>query len=66
MTPLGVVTSLRRYRNLHAATLDQPRREALDREIGELELKYFGPAATGAQEDDLRPIVQRWASSSSR
>lgn len=66
MTPLGVVTSLRRYRNLHAATLDQPRREALDREIGELELKYFGPAAIGAQEDDLRPIVQRWASSSSR
>ena len=66
MTPLGVVTSLRRYRTTHAPRLNEARRTALDQEIGDLELKYFGPQATPHHEGELRTVVERWAGSEVR
>lgn len=61
MTPLGVVTSLRRLHDQRAASLDPATRDALLSDIRELELKYFGPHADTHSNGDLRPVVDRWA-----
>jgi hypothetical protein len=61
MTPLGVVTSLRRYRDTSASRFSTQQRAALDQEIGELELKYFGPDATSHSDAELRTVVERWS-----
>ncbi|MFM1823227.1 MAG: hypothetical protein RI967_1493, partial [Planctomycetota bacterium] len=60
LTPLAVVTSLRALAGSDA--LDGASREALRREIVELELKWFGRGATAdtATEADLRSAIERW------
>jgi hypothetical protein len=70
LTPLGVVTSLRRLEESRAAALSPDLAKSLRDEIVLLELKYFGPthSGTGAAapasgapaESDLRNIVDRW------
>ncbi len=60
LTPLAVVTSLRALAGSDA--LDAASRDALRREIVDLELKWFGPAATdaSASEAELRSAIARW------
>ncbi len=60
LTPLAVVTSLRALAGSDA--LDAASRDALRREIVDLELKWFGPAATdaSASEAELRSAIERW------
>jgi len=62
MTPLSVVTSLRRLRAARSAATNSE----LDRDIAGLELKYFGPEAPGAGVDviELRAVVERWSKQS--
>ena len=60
LTPLGVVTSLRRLEREHGARLEPARVESLRKEIAMLELKYFGPDAGESIEDELREVVERW------
>ncbi|MBL8760953.1 MAG: hypothetical protein JNL50_06580 [Phycisphaerae bacterium] len=59
LTPLGVVTSLRRLR----ASSDPAHNGELDREIAALELKYFGPdmRGTGVDVNELRGVIERWS-----
>ena len=63
ITPLGVVTSLRRLEQERGAALDQSQIESLRREISTLELKYFGPDAKETTEPELREVIDRWSSS---
>jgi hypothetical protein len=63
ITPLGVVTSLRRLEQERGAALDNAQVESLRREISMLELKYFGPDAKETTEPELREVIDRWASS---
>lgn len=62
MTPLSVVTSLRRLRAARSTATNNE----LDRDIAGLELKYFGPEAPGAgvDVDELRGVVDRWSKQS--
>ena len=57
ITPLGVVTSLRRLER----ELPADRAQVLRDEIVLLELKYFGPGAAESSESELRAVVDRWA-----
>ena len=59
LTPLAVVTSLRALAGSEA--IDGASRDALRREIVELELKWFGPAASAADERELRAAIDRWS-----
>lgn len=61
VTPLGVVTSLRRLRTSAGGSLGPDRVIELDREIAALELKYFGPGAADDGGAGLRDVIQRWA-----
>lgn len=61
MTPLGVVTSLRRLHAQRGDSLDRKTRDALLTDIRDLELKYFGPGAAVESNGDLRPVVERWS-----
>ncbi|MFZ2874840.1 MAG: hypothetical protein WAZ94_10200, partial [Phycisphaerales bacterium] len=61
VTPLGVVTSLRRLRTSAGVSLGPDRVIELDREIAALELKYFGPGAADDGGAGLREVIQRWA-----
>ncbi|MFN9125788.1 MAG: hypothetical protein ACK5WD_08145, partial [bacterium] len=63
ITPLGVVTSLRRLEQERGAALDRAQIESLRREISMLELKYFGPDAKETTEPELREVIDRWSSS---
>jgi len=63
VTPLGVVTSLRRLERERGASLDKAKAESLRREISMLELKYFGPDAKETTEPELREVIDRWSSS---
>ena len=60
LTPLGVVTSLRRLERDHGASLASAHAEKLRSEITLLELKYFGPQAGEFIEADLRSVITRW------
>ena len=60
LTPLGVVTSLRRLEREQGARLEPARVDSLRKEIAMLELKYFGPDAGESVEDELREVVERW------
>ena len=61
ITPLGVVTSLRKLERDRAATLNATQAQTLRDEISLLELKYFGPSADDAREADLNEVVERWS-----
>jgi hypothetical protein len=61
ITPLGVVTSLRKLERDRAATLNATQAQTLRDEIRLLELKYFGPSANDAREADLNEVVERWS-----
>lgn len=61
LTPLGVVTGLRRLER----DLPAERAQALRDEIVVLELKYFGPTAANSSEQELRAVVEKWQRSSS-
>ena len=63
ITPLGVVTSLRRLEEERGSLLDRAQAESLRREISMLELKCFGPDAQETTERELREVIERWASS---
>jgi hypothetical protein len=63
VTPLGVVTSLRRLERERGASLDRAKAESLRREISMLELKYFGPDAKETSEPELREVIDRWSAS---
>ncbi|MFM2164175.1 MAG: hypothetical protein RL325_612, partial [Planctomycetota bacterium] len=56
LTPLSVVTGLRRLEG----DLPSDAARSLREEIVVLELKYFGPNAETATEQELRAIVDRW------
>jgi hypothetical protein len=60
LTPLGVVTSLRRLEREQGTRLEPARAESLRKEIAMLELKYFGPDAGESIDDELREVVERW------
>jgi hypothetical protein len=64
ITPLGVVTSLRRLEAERGASLGDATARTLRDEIVMLELKYFGPdaaEASAASEDELRSVVSKWS-----
>jgi hypothetical protein len=56
ITPLGVVTSLRRLEQQVPAEKAGSLRE----EIVMLELKYFGPNASQSTESELRAVIEKW------
>ncbi|MEY3025451.1 MAG: hypothetical protein RLZZ238_348 [Planctomycetota bacterium] len=56
ITPLGVVTSLRRLE----PQLAPDKARALRDEIVMLELKYFGPEAAASTESELRSVIEKW------
>ncbi|MEY3026242.1 MAG: hypothetical protein RLZZ238_1139, partial [Planctomycetota bacterium] len=56
ITPLGVVTSLRRLE----PQLAPDKAQALRDEIVMLELKYFGPEAAASTESELRSVIEKW------
>ena len=56
ITPLGVVTSLRRLEQ----ELPPEKASALRAEITELELKYFGPNAAETSDSELQGVVAKW------
>jgi hypothetical protein len=60
LTPLGVVTSLRRVERERGASLGDAEVRGLRDEIRMLELKWFGPNAAEASEPELREVVSRW------
>jgi hypothetical protein len=64
ITPLGVVTALRRLERDRGGALAPDLAKSLRDEIVMLELKHFGPSAsgvgTGADDGDLRAVVERW------
>ncbi|MFM7051327.1 MAG: hypothetical protein ACKOYN_04230 [Planctomycetota bacterium] len=60
MTPLGVVTSLRRLEGSATSGLSPEKAKSLRDEITMLELKYFGPEAAESSEAELRSVVERW------
>jgi len=59
ITPLGVVTGLRRLEQ----DLPADKAKALRDEIVLLELKYFGPNAGASSEQELRAVVEKWQKS---
>ena len=56
ITPLGVVTSLRRLEQ----QLAPDKAQSLRAEITELELKYFGPNAAQTIDSELQGVVEKW------
>jgi hypothetical protein len=61
LTPMSVVTTLRRLQTRGGATLDSATIEALNADIVRLERQYFGPAATpSANGDELSSTIKRW------
>ncbi len=56
LTPTGAITMLQRLE----PRLGGAEAESIQRDIEELELRYFGPNAS-EEASDLVPIVQRWA-----
>ncbi len=63
ITPLGVVTSLRRLESERGAALGDATARNLRDEIVMLELKYFGPNAAEASEPELRAVIEKWSRS---
>jgi len=63
ITPLGVVTSLRRLESERGAALGDATARNLRDEIVMLELKYFGPDAAEASEPELRAVIEKWSKS---
>ena len=61
LTPLGVVTSLRRLESERGASLGEGRVRTLREEIAALERRFFGPDASSATEPELRAVVERWS-----
>ena len=65
LTPLGVVTSLRRLERERATALSDATARTLRDEIVTLEMKYFGPnateAAAEASENELRLVIEKWS-----
>ena len=59
ITPLGVVTGLRRLEQ----GLPADKAKALRDEIVLLELKYFGPNAADSSDQELRAVVEKWQKS---
>ncbi len=62
LTPLGVVTSLRRLERERGNSLGEGRKKTLHEEIAALERRFFGPGAAVASEPELRAVVERWSS----
>ena len=56
ITPLGVVTSLRRLEQ----QLAPDKAQSLRAEITLLELKYFGPNAAQTSDSELQGVVEKW------
>jgi hypothetical protein len=63
LTPLGVVTSLRRLESERGASLGDERSRSLRAEIDRLERTWFGPESGDRvpEERDLRAVVDRWS-----
>ena len=60
ITPLSVVTTLRRYQTEHAASLNAANGAELEQEITTLERRYFGPGAVQAN-GELNDVLSRWS-----
>ncbi|HMN97052.1 MAG TPA: hypothetical protein PKC43_02780 [Phycisphaerales bacterium] len=64
ITPLSVVTALRRIERDGAVRLGPDDRRSLAEEIDSLQQRYFGPAADRTEgaidRDDLRSVLERW------
>jgi hypothetical protein len=61
VTPLSAVMTLRRIRSQHGGALGASRVADLEKEIAEIELKYFGPGGPGSGNGDLGSVLKRWA-----
>jgi hypothetical protein len=64
LTPLSAVVTLQRI--LNERGLDQPARESLQRDLADLEQRYFGPGSGSRANGDLEAVVRRWASAAGR
>ena len=63
LTPLGVVTGLRRLESERGASLGDERSRSLRQEIDRLERTWFGPDSSDRmpEERELRAVVERWS-----
>jgi len=61
LTPLGVVTSLRRLETERGGSLGEGRARSLREEIARLERACFGPGGGAPAEAELRAVVDRWS-----
>jgi len=63
VTPLSAVMTLRRFQTERARGLDLAGRDALAREIAEIELKFLGGGAGGGVKanGELSGVVRKWA-----
>ena len=59
ITPLSVVTTLRRFESDYAAELKPDRKAELSKEIAAIERRYFGPGAPESN-GDLSEALNRW------
>jgi hypothetical protein len=66
VTPLSVVTTLRRINAELGGGLDSGSRAALVQDITELERKYFGRESTVESNGDLTSVLSRWSSTITR
>ena len=61
LTPLGVVTSLRRLERERGGSLGESAARSLREEIVRLERACFGPGGGAPAEPELRAVVERWS-----
>jgi hypothetical protein len=61
ITPLGVVTSLRRLEVERGGTMSDAVARTLRDEIVMLEMKCFGPNAAEVSESELRSVIDKWS-----
>ncbi len=61
VTPLSVITTLRRIREERATQLDAAEQASLGAEIAALEKRYFGPSGEVSANGELKSVLERWA-----
>ena len=60
MTPMSVVTTLRKLQTRGGTTLDSATLAALNADIVRLERQYFGPGPSAPATDELTSTIKRW------
>ncbi len=62
ITPLSVITALRRFDTESGSSLEPSQRSSLASDITELEARYFGRSGTTDHNGELREVLERWVS----